>query len=81
MSIADMRQSYGRETLDRTDLGADPVAQFAAWLDEAVAAQQIEPNAASLATADASGRVSARMVLLKDVRKNGFVFFTNHQSR
>lgn len=81
MSIADMRQSYGRETLDRTDLGADPVAQFAAWLDEAVAAQQIEPNAASLATADASGRVSARMVLLKDVRENGFVFFTNHQSR
>lgn len=81
MSIADMRRSYGRRSLDREDLGADPVAQFAAWLDDAVAAEQIEPNAASLATADASGRVSARMVLLKDVRENGFVFFTNHQSR
>lgn len=81
MSIADMRRSYGRRPLDREDLGADPVAQFATWLADAVAAEQIEPNAATLATADASGRVSARMVLLKDVRETGFVFFTNHQSR
>lgn len=81
MSIADMRQSYGRRTLDRTDLSDDPIDQFAAWLDEAVRAGMIEPNAASLATADARGRVSVRMVLLKDVREAGFVFFTNSQSR
>lgn len=81
MSIADMRQSYGRRELDRADLSDDPFTQFVAWLDEAVAAGMIEPNAASLATADADGGVSARMVLLKDVRTDGFVFFTNSQSR
>lgn len=81
MSIADMRKSYGRRALERGDLADDPVAQFRRWLGEAVDEGMIEPNAASLATADAAGRVSARMVLLKDVSEEGFSFFTNLQSR
>ena len=76
-----MRRSYGGRTLERPDLADDPIEQFATWLDEAIAAGCIEPNAAALATADAKGRSAVRMVLLKDVRTSGFAFFTNLQSR
>ena len=76
-----MRRSYGRRALERDDLADDPVDQFATWLGDAVDAGSIEPNAAALATADGAGRVSVRMVLLKDVHANGFVFYTNVQSR
>lgn len=81
MSIADMRKSYGQRSLERADLADDPVEQFRRWLSEAVDEGMIEPNAASLATADTAGRVSVRMVLLKDVSEAGFSFFTNLQSR
>lgn len=81
MSIADMRQPYGQRTLDRSELSDDPHEQFRVWLQEAVAAGQLEANAAALGTADAHGRVGVRMVLLKEVRDDGFVFYTNFQSR
>jgi pyridoxamine 5'-phosphate oxidase len=59
----------------------DPIAQFEAWLAEAKAHPQInEPTAMCLATADASGEPSARMVLLKGVDARGFVFYTNDES-
>ena len=81
MSIADMRTSYGRRSLEPSELSGDPLEQFRTWLDEAVAAEQIEANAAALGTADGRGRVAVRMVLLKDIRPEGFVFYTNYQSR
>ena len=59
----------------------DPIEQFKAWLAEAAEAEPINPNAMTLATADADGRPSARMVLLKDVDEEGFVFYTNLGSR
>ena len=59
----------------------DPIAQFRSWFDEAVAAGEPEPNAMCVATADADGAPSARMVLLKSVDRRGFVFFTNYESR
>lgn len=58
----------------------DPVALFAAWMAEAEAAEPEDPNAMTLATADAGGRPSARMVLLKAADERGFVFFTNLES-
>ncbi|HEX7021867.1 MAG TPA: pyridoxamine 5'-phosphate oxidase [Trueperaceae bacterium] len=81
MPLADLRLSYDRAGLELTDLDADPIAQFQRWLEEALAAQLPEPNAMTLATADAAGRPSARMVLLKRVDARGFVFYTNYQSR
>ena len=59
----------------------DPFAQFDAWLAEASATEPNDPNAMTLATATADGRPSARMVLLKGADRNGFVFYTNTQSR
>src|SRR6516225_244859 len=60
---------------------ADPIALFRQWLKEAEAHEPSDPTAAALATADASGAPSARMVLLKDADERGFVFYTNLESR
>lgn len=66
--------------MDESELLADPLAQFAAWFEEAQAATAV-PEAMALATADSSGAPSARMVLLKGFDERGFVFHTNYRSR
>lgn len=70
--------------IERTPLPADasdPVALFADWLAEARAKEAVLPEAVALATADAAGRPSLRMVLLKGFDARGFVFYTNTESR
>ena len=59
----------------------DPFALFATWLSDAEATESTDPNAMSVATADADGRPSARILLLKNVDDRGFVFYTNDESR
>jgi pyridoxamine 5'-phosphate oxidase len=81
MEIADLRREYETEGLVETDLAADPLAQFRAWFEEALAADPRDANAMTLATADRAGRPSARIVLLKGVDARGFVFFSNYESR
>ncbi|EPY02454.1 pyridoxamine 5'-phosphate oxidase [Magnetospirillum fulvum] len=61
--------------------GNDPLPQFHAWMDEAARHEPNDPNAMALATADATGRPSVRMVLLKGADERGFVFYTNLESR
>lgn len=58
----------------------DPFALFASWMAEAEKAEPNDPNAMALATADAVGHPNVRMVLLKGVDANGFVFFSNAES-
>ena len=60
---------------------ADPIGMFKEWLAEAEAKEDNNPTAMSLATADAEGVPSVRMVLLKDLDQRGFVFYTNSESR
>lgn len=62
------------------DLLSDPLAQFRLWLEDACSAGMIHPTAMALATVDADGRPSARMVLLKAVDE-GFCFYTDYRSR
>jgi pyridoxamine 5'-phosphate oxidase len=81
MKIADLRQDYLLKSLDRADVAADPIEQFNIWFDEAVVSQILEPNAMILATVGVDGKPSARVVLLKDVDTEGFVFYTNYESR
>lgn len=81
MDIRDLRRNYTMKGLDRHDLAADPVEQFARWFAEARDAGILEPNAMSLATADASGIPAVRTVLLKAFDTSGFCFFTNYESR
>ena len=79
--LADLRQHYARADLSEQTADADPFRFFARWFDEARAAGVREPNAMTLATADADGRPSARVVLLKGLDARGFVFYTNYRSR
>lgn len=81
MKIADIRRSYTMDKLDLDKLNADPFLQFKAWLKDAVAAELPDPTAMCVATVDASGQPSQRLVLLKDVSSKGFVFYTNLGSR
>ena len=78
---ADLRVDYSRASLDDADVDPDPFRQFARWFDEAVGVQVPEPNAMTLATVDAQGRPSARIVLLKAVDGRGLTFYTNYESR
>jgi pyridoxamine 5'-phosphate oxidase len=79
--ITDARTEYERGALDEATIDRDPIAQFAAWYDEAVRAGVPEPEAMTLATASAEGRPSARVVLLRGFDAGGFCFFTNYESR
>ena len=60
---------------------ANPIAQFELWLNEAITAQVNEPTAMNVATVGADNRPTCRVVLLKEVNQQGFVFFTNYASR
>ena len=62
-------------------MSTDPFGLFDAWFAEAQESEPNDPNAMALATADASGRPAARMVLLKGHGPDGFVFYTNRESR
>ncbi|HKY01827.1 MAG TPA: pyridoxamine 5'-phosphate oxidase [Burkholderiales bacterium] len=81
MDIAALRKEYTRESLDLSHIRPDPLAQFDYWLQEAIRAELPEPTAMTLATVDANGQPSARVVLLKGVDHGGFVFYTNYESR
>ena len=75
------RRDYVRGPLRREDLDPNPIAQFQRWFEEACARIEIEPNAMTLSTVDPQGSPSARTVLLKYFDADGFVFFTNLESR
>ena len=81
MSVADLRHSYQKFSLLEEAVAETPFKQFAVWFNEALKAGVPEANAMTLATATASGRPSARIVLLKGFDADGFVFFTNYTSR
>jgi pyridoxamine-phosphate oxidase len=68
------------ETLDERTIDRDPIAQFQRWFADAAAAGLALPDATSLSTVTAEGKPTARMVLLKRVGADGFVFFTNYRS-
>ncbi len=83
MSIHQMRKSYTMAGLRKRDVDADPMVQFQRWFEEA---QQpdlpdwVEVNAMTLATADASGHVRSRVVLLKGVERGKLLFYSNYDS-
>jgi pyridoxamine 5'-phosphate oxidase len=79
--LAQLRKDYELKTLDEAQVDRDPLKQFGVWMVEAIHSQVPEPTAMTLATADAKGRPSGRIVLLKGLDAKGFVFFTNYESR
>ena len=78
-TIADIRREYEGTGLHETDLANDPFLQFEQWFAQAKEHEGQDVNAMTLATASATGKPSARIVLLKGVDQ-GFLFFTNYES-
>ena len=68
------------EGLDEKEIDPDPIKQFQVWLNDAMEANIPLAETMTLATVTPDGKPSARMVLLKQVDQNGFVFFTNYRS-
>lgn len=79
-SIADLRISYSKSTLLENEVSKNPFDFFKKWFDEAITAEVYETNAMALSTVDKYGMPHSRIVLLKSVEENGFVFFTNYNS-
>ena len=80
-AIADLRQNYTLTGLLETDVNSNPIEQFNSWFQQALDANIIEPNAMTIATATPDGKPTARIVLLKGVSPQGFVFYTNYESQ
>ena len=81
MKLDGIRSDYKKGSLERDDLGEDPINQFSIWMEDALKARIEEPTAMTLATADAYGKPSARTLLLKGYTQEGFIFYTNLSSR
>ena len=79
--INSIRTNYAKQTLDENDVNANPIVQFAKWFEEAVGAQVIDPNAMAMCSATKEGKPSARILLLRNISEDGFVFYSNNNSR
>lgn len=79
--LANIRRDFESGGLLESDMAADPFAQFTAWMNDALKADILDSNAMTVATAGTDNKPSARVVLLKGFDANGFVFFTNYESK
>lgn len=75
-----LRREYTSRSLDESEAAVDPVIQFRRWFEEAVAAELLDANAMSLATASGTGEPAVRTVLLKEVAGQDFIFCTHYDS-
>ncbi|MGB3610849.1 MAG: pyridoxamine 5'-phosphate oxidase [Cellvibrio sp.] len=80
VKLENLRREYLRGGLHRDQLAADPIVQFERWMAQIIAADIPDPNAMTVATVDAEGQPSQRIVLLKGLDQRGFVFYTNLRS-
>jgi pyridoxamine 5'-phosphate oxidase len=79
--LADLRRNFSAAGLNEADVVLNPFDQFAAWMNDALGADIIDPNAMTLSTVGDDNRPSARVVLLKYFDETGFAFFTNYESK
>jgi pyridoxamine 5'-phosphate oxidase len=79
--LANMRRDYASSTLEEATAARDPLDQFGKWMNDARAAEVLDPNAMSVATCGDDRRPAVRIVLLKYFGDDGFTFFTNYTSK
>ena len=79
-SIADIRKDYKLRSFAKDEAAENPFEQFTNWFNEAVESNIDEVNAMTLATVNAAGKPSARIVLLKGMSEEGYEFYTNYES-
>lgn len=80
MDLAALRSEYESHGIDIADLDPDPVEQARKWIEDAIVAACLEPNAMTVSTVAADGRPESRYVLLRGLDERGFWFFTNMES-
>ena len=80
MDIKNLRLNYNKSTIDFNNLEENPIQYFMNWFADALKTNKQEANACVLSTVSLDNCPKSRVVLLKDVSKNGFTFFTNYQS-
>ncbi|MEO6051283.1 MAG: pyridoxamine 5'-phosphate oxidase [Pyrinomonadaceae bacterium] len=79
--LAGLRRDFASDGLSESDVDRDPFEQFSVWMDDALKADIIDPNAMTVSTVGDDGRPSARIVLLKYFDETSFAFFTNYESK
>lgn len=81
MDLFDIRRDFSLKTLDEHDALPNPFDMLQLWINNAIESKALEPNAITVSTVSAEGRPSSRVVLLKELKPEGLVFFTNYDSR
>ena len=81
LDLANIGKAFGKSFLEKKDISTNPFSQFQKWYEEATKYEHREANIVTLATADLTGRPSARTVLLKAFDEQGFIFYTNYDSQ
>ncbi len=80
MELSSLRRQYGALSLDESSLATTPIQLCERWLSEAIETEQTDPTAMVLSTIDEQGQPDARILLLKGLTEEGFIFFTHVQS-
>ena len=78
--INTIRRDFANKPLEDNMVKDDPMDQYAVWFQEAISSDILDPYAACLSTVDSSGQPSSRMVYIRDIINEGFVFYTNYNS-
>jgi pyridoxamine 5'-phosphate oxidase len=77
--LRDIRNNYEYSSMDEEDILLNPFDQFKSWLNEAIDSEQLEPTAMVLSTVDENQQPQSRVVLLKELKDENFVFYTNYE--
>lgn len=80
-SLQNMRKDYQSGELSVDDFALNPIVEFKKWFERATDQGVAEPNAFTLSTVNEKGEPNSRIVLVKEIRENGIIFYTNYESR
>ena len=78
--LSDIRRDYGQLSLNEGEVKASPIAQFEDWFMEVLKVEKQDPTAMVLSTVDELGHPDSRVVLLKAIHDDSFIFYTNYES-
>ena len=78
--LSDIRKQYRFSVLRKEEVNSDPLLQFKSWLRDALESEELEPTAMMLSSVDKFLQPHSRIVLLKDIKEDGFVFYSNYES-
>ena len=78
--LNEVRRDFAGKPLNEESVNSNPMEQYAIWFEEAVDAQLLDPYAMSISTVDYNGQPSTRIVYMRGVKDDGFVFYTNYNS-